>query len=260
MKKPEITVIVPYWNAEPWIGRCADSLRTQEGNFEFLFVDDHSTDGSTAELLKHTDERFVLLQNIGRRGVSAARNHGLDNASGEWVTFLDADDELLPGALSIYADDIQEGGAIIYQENHLRHYAATGATLRKFENPRGTYTTHNLPLCWFGVWNKIYKREPLQNIRFDEGLQFGEDEIYNLECLEIARAIRSSGRQTVKHNIENMQSLTHVRKAEDLIRQLKKLCEIMEKHKDPELRRTAYNTLAVHINESWYERGICDGE
>lgn len=258
--KPTITVIIPYYNAKPWIARCACSLRAQEEDFEAIFVNDHSTDGSLGELLTVPDDRFVLLENYRRNGVSGARNTGLDNASGEWVTFLDADDELLPGALSIYADDIQEGGAIIYQENHLRHYAATGATLRKFENPRGIYTTQNLPLCWFGVWNKIYKREPLQDIRFDESLQFGEDEIYNIECLEIARVIRSSGRQTVKHNIENMQSLTHVRKAEDLIRQLKKLCEIMEKHEDPELRRTAYNTLAVHVNESWYEHGICDGE
>lgn len=256
-----ISVIIPYYNAEPWIGRCAESLKRQEGDHEFIFVNDHSTDGSYDALYEKTkdDKRFIRITEAmpPSYGVSGARNTGLEVATGDWITFLDADDEMLEGALGIYEEDAEENAGPIYQENHLRYYAATGVTRKMYENPRGVYKLENLPLCWFGVWNKLYKRELLQGVRFKEGVQFGEDELFNLECLRSAREIHSSGRLTVKHNIENMQSLTHTRTDEDLIRQLEGLCEIMRKYRDPGLRKVAYNTLLVHMNESWYFHGIC---
>ena len=256
MERPKITEIIPYWNAKPWIGRCADSLRTQDGPFEFLFIDDHSTDGSEAELLKHTDERFMLLQNIGRRGVSAARNHGLDNATGEWITFLDADDELMPGAYEKF-EKLLRTDADIHQENHVRHYVDKGVTRKMYDNAPGVYKLDNLPQAWFGVWNKLYRAELLRDIRFDESMRYGEDEILNLECLAKAREIHHGGDVTVRHNIENMESLTHVRTDADLIRQIQKLGDFILRHQDRELRRIAYDLMTVHLGSSWYWSAIC---
>mgnify|MGYP002525989704 CR=1 FL=1 len=92
---PLISVIVPFRDEENWIGRCIDSLRIQRGRFEFLLVDDHSTDRSTDIVREHIkgDSRFDFSHLTSLYGVSAARNAGIGNATGDWITFLDADDE-----------------------------------------------------------------------------------------------------------------------------------------------------------------------
>ena len=109
--RPKISVIIPYYNAEKWLERCAESLKNQEGSFEFIFVNDHSTDDGYTVLYEATkeDERFIRITEATPdegSGVSWARNVGLEIARGDWVTFLDADDEMLFGALKIYEDQI----------------------------------------------------------------------------------------------------------------------------------------------------------
>lgn len=256
MTNPKISIITPYKNAKPWIGRCAESLRAQDGPFEFVFIDDHSTDGSEAELIKHADDRFVLLQNIAGRGVSSARNHGLDNATGEWITFLDADDELMPNAYRMF-ERLLETDADIHQENHIRHYPEKGLTRKMYDNPPGIYTLENLPQAWFGVWNKLYKKELLEDIRFDIEMQYAEDEILNLECLAKARKIHHGGDVTVRHNIENTRSLSRSRTDVDLVRQIQKLCDFIIRHQDAEIRRIAYDLITVHLSARWYFDTIC---
>ena len=88
-----ISVIVPYKNSEPWIGRCVESLKAQGGDMEFILVNDHSTDGGKkiAKDLTKGDKRFRHYENARADGVSGARNTGLDKAKGEWITFLDAE-------------------------------------------------------------------------------------------------------------------------------------------------------------------------
>ena len=254
-KAQKISIITPFYNAEPWIARCADSLRSQDGPFEFIFVNDHSTDGSEDVLRDHTDERFRLLQNTRGKGVSSARNTGLDAATGNWVAFLDADDELMPGAYGLF-ENLLSTDADIHQDNHVRHYVAKGTTVKMYENAPGIYPLDNLPLAWFGVWNKLYKRELLQEIRFDEAMSYAEDEIFNLECLAKARRIHHGADILVRHNIENKASLSHIRTDIDLIKQIQKLCDFMIAHDDPELRRLTYNLVNVHLSSEWYFRAI----
>lgn len=261
MTKPKISIIVPYKNAEKYIERCAESLKNQEGSYEFIFVNDHSTDDGYSVLYEATkeDERFIRITEKmpdDGSGVSWARNVGLEVARGEWITFLDADDEMLAGALKVY-EDLTDLGADMYQEDHIRYYASKGTAVKMYSNAPGIYGLDNLPLAWFGVWNKLYKRELLNGIKFDEEMKYGEDELFNLECLNKARSIYHGGNVTVKHNIENPDSLSHSRKAEDLIRQIRKLVEFLETHEDPDIRRAAYNTLTIHLGSQWYWDEIC---
>ena len=258
MKKPKYSIIIPYWNAERWITRCASSLKQQTGPFEFIFVNDQSTDEGEARLREIADERFVLLGTYGdHKGVSAARNTGLLWARGDWIAFLDADDELLPGADKIY-DGLAETGSPISQLNHIRCYVnRDGATTNPYDNAPGEYPLDNLPLAWFGVWNKLYKAELIKDIRFDETMQYAEDELFNLECLKRARGIHHGHGYLVKHNIENKDSLSHIRSAEDLIRQIQKLGDFIIANDDPALRKVAYNMMNFHVNSSWYWKAIC---
>ena len=89
-----ISLIVPFYNAEKYIVACVESIQNQSyENFEVIFVDDGSTDRSVELLVQYNDPRFRLLRQ-SNAGVSAARNHGLRHAHGEYIAFMDVDDEL----------------------------------------------------------------------------------------------------------------------------------------------------------------------
>ena len=121
----KISVIIPFWNSEKWIGRCCESLLKQKGDFEFLFIDDKSTDRGRDVVLSYCnkDPRFRLIANAYGKGVSGARNTGLQVAEGEWITFLDADDEYLDDAYETFMKVIAaDSRANIHQMNHLRYY------------------------------------------------------------------------------------------------------------------------------------------
>jgi glycosyltransferase involved in cell wall biosynthesis len=100
---PLLSVLIPCWNAATTIERALASVLEERGvPLECVVIDDGSTDG-TAEIvaaMAARDPRIVLVRLPGNAGVSAARNAGLAVAQGAWLTFVDADDRLLPGAVT----------------------------------------------------------------------------------------------------------------------------------------------------------------
>lgn len=99
MKKPLISVIVPVYNTAPWLRRCLDSICSQNyHNLEILCINDGSTDNS-AEILEEYAAKDARIKVFTQEnaGLSAARNTGLEHASGEWITGVDSDDYLYPG-------------------------------------------------------------------------------------------------------------------------------------------------------------------
>lgn len=104
--RPELTVLIPCWNAEGSIGGALDSvLEANDVDLECLVVDDGSTDATAAivEARAAADPRVRLVRIPVNGGVSEARNRGLDAARGRWLTFLDADDRFRPGGLRTLA-------------------------------------------------------------------------------------------------------------------------------------------------------------
>ena len=95
MKKIIISVVIPIYNGVEYIKKMISALNAQTYiNFEVIFVNDGSTDG-TLELLKNVDKHFLSrIINQSNQGVSAARNCGLKNANGEYICFIDIDDSL----------------------------------------------------------------------------------------------------------------------------------------------------------------------
>ena len=92
--KTKISIIVPAYNAERWIGRCIESVLGQTyDNHELIIVDDGSTDGTLDVCLRYksADSRIVVISQENA-GVNAARNKGIDSSSGGYLMFLDADD------------------------------------------------------------------------------------------------------------------------------------------------------------------------
>jgi hypothetical protein len=99
---PLVTVITAVLNARPYISSCLDSVLAQDyPNVEHIVLDGGSSDG-TIEVLREHDDRIAFWKSEPDKGVYDAWNKALTEAGGEWICFLGADDEFLPGAISAY--------------------------------------------------------------------------------------------------------------------------------------------------------------
>ena len=203
----KISVIIPYKN-EPetaeLAGRCLKSVMSQEFDIHYL-VD---FDG---------------------KGVSIMRNQGIESAlkaGADYITFLDADDEYLPDAYEQICAAIREEPE--EQIIQLNHYVEKDRERRaRFFNRRGTYFLDNLPGLWVTVWNKVYKAELFEHIRFCEQMSYGEDELFNLHCLTKARRIYCSERFAVIHHKDNPNSLSKTATISDLMSEQEALCSVI---------------------------------
>lgn len=251
----KIVVIIPYKNAKEWLPRCLASLGT---DFDAITINDHSTDGSSKiaalNLNYHDATRSAPLSiNESFTGVSYARNRGIDWAlmwsenKPDYITFLDADDELTPDAYDVMAEAVRIfPNSDIIQFNHFREIG--GHRYCKFYNQRGDKDLAHLPGFWVGVWNKLYKAELLKTIRFDVDLCHGEDELFNLECLARARKISCFEKCTVIHHFDNPESLSKTTSFDDLIHEQRALINFLDSWEhDPEVCQA----VRMRMTELW---------
>ncbi|CAN5805314.1 hypothetical protein BH11BAC4_BH11BAC4_04420 [soil metagenome] len=100
--KPLVSIIIPTYNRANTVGRTIDSILLQTyDTFEIIVVEDGSKDDTVAVLKKYTDKRIRIIYHEMNKGVTAAKNTGLNNIQGEWFTILDSDDEIVADALEI---------------------------------------------------------------------------------------------------------------------------------------------------------------
>jgi glycosyltransferase involved in cell wall biosynthesis len=103
--RPDVSVIVPCYGGEAFIGDAIESVLSQAGGaVEVIVVDDASPDESVARLERLNDDRVRMVRHPTNRGIAAARNSGLDVARADLVAFLDQDDLWLPGRLALQLD------------------------------------------------------------------------------------------------------------------------------------------------------------
>ena len=108
MNKPPISVIIPLYNKEAIIKRTIESVLSQSyRNFELIIVNDGSTD-SSGDIVKLIEDERIRYIEQKNGGPSKARNTGILNAKGEWVYLIDADDEMIPGALAHFSKLIKK--------------------------------------------------------------------------------------------------------------------------------------------------------
>lgn len=249
-----ISIVVPYRNAADYLDRCCQSLMQLPEGYEFMMVDDNhdpeaiGRDESVVIKYAEFDERFKLYMNELTPGVSGARNTGMDYAVGEWMTFLDADDELLPGADKAFRRALK-AEANVHQINHKRYYPSKDRTKIKYRNLGGWYDIEHLPDAWFGVWNKLFRSEFLRdnNIRFCEGLQYGEDGLFVLECLAVDNRIHHADIDlyAVKHNFYNPESLSKSKTDDAVIEQIHEYESFLLRQSDNRIRRAVCEEIAL---------------
>lgn len=192
-KAPEVSIIVPVYNAEKGIRRCVDSILTQEfTDFELILMDDGSKDAS-AEILDEymaKDPRVVVIHKANS-GVSDTRNQGMKLARGKYLQFLDADDWMTKDATKLFYRMAEEKQADLVIANFYRvvseHLAEKGDITdpEVFDQEKfGKYLMQNPADYYYGVlWNKFFRRDIIEknNLQMDVTLQWCEDFIFNLE-------------------------------------------------------------------------------
>lgn len=196
--RPVISVIVPAYNAEPWIGRCLDSILEQTyPDFEIIAINDGSVD-ATPTILDDYARRDPRVRAIHQtnRGVGPTRNRGIEEAEGEWIAFIDADDTIPPDFLAklIARTDDPDIDIVIA---HLNFIAPEGRVIRyPFAPLRRTMTSRQavreafrfLPIPLL-VTNKLYRRSIFVNhdLRFFD--IWYEDGVLLIMFLLNARAV-----------------------------------------------------------------------
>lgn len=202
-------------------------------------VNDRSTDngpGVVAEFAAE-DKRFRMLDNQFGKGVSGARNTGIAYAKGEWITFLDADDDMMPGAYEIYNRAIEAfPEAKMIQFNHLRCYSRWREEI-KYINDVGKYEMPTPPDCWWGVWNKLLRADFAKDVKFEERVNYGEDGLYVLECMALGEPVWCAERDEVpiRHRFDNRQSLSHIKSSADVLKQIGFYKEFESRQTQPEM-------------------------
>jgi glycosyltransferase involved in cell wall biosynthesis len=199
MDKVKISIVVPVYNAEEYLDRCLHSVLDQEfTSYEVILVDDGSTDASwlICDRYSSTDPRFITLHQPNK-GVSAARNAGINMAQGEYVMFLDADDALLPDALesmvtSASGEDVVIGGYGVFINNVPSSEVMPADTVSYKGHDYARFFEDNLlPYCELldAPWAKLFRTKAIRRIRFNEDMDYAEDKLFVFEVLSKCTSI-----------------------------------------------------------------------
>jgi glycosyltransferase involved in cell wall biosynthesis len=188
-----ISVIVPAYNLEKYIARTLDSILAQTiKDLEIVVVDDGSVDKTGMiidEYSKSYPEKIVSIH-ISNRGVTNARLTGVKKAKGEWIGFVDGDDEIEPDMYEIllnnaikYGVDISHCGYQMYfRDGRINYFYNTGDTIIQ-DNLTGLKDLLDGSIIEPGLWNKLYKRELFSNVLYDNimdlSIKINEDLLMN---------------------------------------------------------------------------------
>ena len=196
----EISMIVPVYQVEPYLAQCIESVQKQTfQDFELILVDDGSKDqsGMICDAYAAEDDRIHVIH-MEHKGAASARNAGLDYASGRYITFLDGDDFL--------AETMMERLHEVIVHSEYDMVVCDFLNLCADETKNFTVGLQEMTVCgrevlehlknqpnhgvWTVVWNKIYRREVLEQLRFPDGKYF-EDEFFSTKLFLVAGQIHT---------------------------------------------------------------------
>ena len=221
------SVIIAAFNAAATIDRCINSIDVakKSHDIELIVIDDGSKDETARLLDSWANARpWITVKYQKNSGVAAARNTGLDIARGNYITFIDADDTIddwyfdfvFEQAVDLDVEMLAFGhkrimldGSIIERENDLAEYS------RQEINKIQLKGTEHRNIYWYAC-TKVYSRNLIEGLRFNCDVKFGEDSIFNVECL--SKASQLSVVPDCPYNYyESMTSLTSSHYKPDLL-------------------------------------------
>lgn len=204
-----VSIIIPIYNVEKYIVRCIESVLNQTyRQLEVILVDDSSSDGSMQKARDYIERvpdngtpTFIFLRHENNRGVSAARNTGVDVATGSYIYFLDSDDEILPDSIETLVS-LSDNGKIDYiRGSHLllteekivfQEYVLQDMIVFNNSDIIQKYTSHKLHIT---PWNSLVKIDLCRKIRFKEGI-IHEDVLWTFVLMNQIKTLASTSHVT----------------------------------------------------------------
>ena len=251
-----ISIIVPVYKAEKYIDRCVKSIISQTYRvWELILIDDGSPDssGELCEKWSKRDNRIrVIHKNNG--GVSSARNLGIENASGNWVTFVDSDDWISPNYLAFFIDNLKYGERTMYLQgiqmftvhrglspmfSYEDKFYAIKENINFFTNDK--ILANGCPVA------KLFSLKILRdnNIRFEESISINEDHICILTYYNYVDNICTISNISYYYYYDfTVSSLTKIKRS------------YTELHKVSSLIFNAYNSLCSKLGMTKEEQSL----
>ena len=189
----QFSIIVPIYKAEKYICSCIESILNQRyTDFELFLIDDGSPDksGEICDNYAKEDKRISVFHQQNK-GVSAARNTGLDNVSGQYVLFVDADDMLYPNALSVLKQKLDTSDVnldlIQFSMNNDYNIYETDDKFSEILNSKDYVQSGTMNVCIGGsLFNKDIIK--INHLRFNEQIKYAEDQLFIFDYLKYSRS------------------------------------------------------------------------
>ena len=197
MDNKKISIILPVYNAQSTISRTIESvLRQTYENYELIIINDGSTDNSgniCKEYVKKSKEIHYI--EIDNNGVSNARNLGIENSTGDYIMFIDSDDEYYDNTLETIKQYIEDSNDLVvfgYNRIHVNKNKTkvmnTDITYLKDGKQKNIFIEKMQNAYLFNqIWNKVYKAQIIKDnkIDFDININSGEDYRFNLKYIDV---------------------------------------------------------------------------
>lgn len=229
----KISVIVPVYNSQKFLEQCLKSLINQTfKELEIICINDGSTDNSVEILNKYPQLNVIHQEN---KGLSFARNRGIEIAKGDYIAFVDSDDWIDLDYFEKLYCAIKETGADIACASILRtknKYRVKYDEKKVYTQLRDKLLACDYPNCSY-VWNKLYKAELVKNISFRNGVYF-EDVIWTPEVLKKSQkmvVVPDTNYHYRKNSSSIVKTLPSEKKQEDLYNAKKYAIEFFENNK-----------------------------
>ncbi|MDR2681786.1 MAG: glycosyltransferase, partial [Holosporaceae bacterium] len=258
-----LSVIIPAYNAEKTIGRCVGSLCAAFGqiDYEILVVDDASTDGTVSMVQKLSEvyENVRLIRQRKNQGQGPTRNRGLREARGEFIWFVDADDEVPIGNFQNL--DLRQVCAdhdvVMFRYNQLSPGIKSMQPWLEYDEkvmmtrPANVFTVEGFPSVLSttsAVWNKFFRRESViaAGMEFPDSI-VSEDQPFVIANLCAAKSIRFINRELYTYHLDasSMSRIADERRLQSLW--ALKTCEdwLGKRHLDPNVL-VSYHVCKVH--------------
>lgn len=251
---PKVSIIVPVYNVENYLIQCIDSVLNQTlKDFELILINDGSTDNSLTICKKYqsTDKRIILLDQANQ-GSSVARNNGLNIARGQYISFIDSDDYIDENFLkdNIELLELENADMILFgyfeiSKKELREQLYSNLKSTK-DIIEGLFKRKVIP----APWNKIYKREIFNDLRFKEGIR--HQDFYILPFIvDKCKKIAYNNKAYYYYNISNDKSVTNtIKKAESNYIQFLSLINFIEIAKKNNWKRLAAYDFRLLIKQA----------
>ena len=192
-KQAVISVIIPVYNAEKYLSRCLESVCNQTyQNLEIILIDDGSTDasGELCDCFATYDNRIHIIHK-NNNGVSAARNNGLTFCAGDYISFVDADDFIVPEMVETLLQALTEFNADISACGFKQemepgkfeiNWEKEGTTEINGIEQISCLLSNRFFTC--SIWGKLYRKESIASIRFNTNYSYYEDYLFLYELMK----------------------------------------------------------------------------